>query len=172
MIAILACIQAPQPVVKFSVDGERWTVTAPTYKQATANDQAAVEIRSTHGVWRLRDLGWTCTCRLLQWPFPGPLLSVRFQSAAGHGATTYYFTARKRKLVKVFENEAEAGGPEFWYHHPTRMVFDNYDYYNHWDKRGSPTQFLVYEVLPSGRAKLRRIIANPKNRRLSSPLGF
>jgi hypothetical protein len=165
MLAILSATNLSQSAMTFTVDRDLWKVTVPTHNQSLSDD-AMVEIRGPHRVWRLQGFGWDSTCKLLRWPFPGPLIGVRFRSGAGHGVRTCYFTVRKGNLVEVLENQGEAGGPEFWWRHPARMVFDNYDYYNHWDKGGSPSRFLVYEILPSGKAKLRRTIPDPKNRRV------
>jgi hypothetical protein len=173
MIAAYVCLAfTSQPVLTFTVDGERWTVTVPTHEQLMQDDRAAVEIRGPHRTWCIKRDERDPVCKLLKWPFPGPLVGVRFMTDAGHGVTTYYFTVRHRQLVRVVKNDGEAGGPEFWYKHPPRMVFDDYDYYNHWDKGGSPDRFFVYDVLPSGRAKLLRSISNPKNRRLPSAMGW
>ncbi len=154
-------------LIHFDFKGDRWDVVRADTREEEEHFDAPVRIRRNgRPVRDVRCEDWAGAARLLRWPFAGPFFAIRFYSGAGLGVGTQFFTIRNRQPVLVVKTEGEVGGPEFWFKSPARMVFDNYDYYNHWDKGGSPSEFLVYAIQKNGQAKLIRAIPDPKNRRI------
>lgn len=83
---------------------------------------------------------------ILKWPYRGRLLALSSHTSAGHGMQTDLFRIDRRGVANLGVHLiAEVGGPiyrDLNQDHRPEILFDNYDWYDHWDQ--SPTLHIAY----------------------------
>lgn len=157
----------------FHVGNSTWTVRR--YRLSEIDETESVRIFE-NGRLRLRkDAEGELGAIILNWPYRGKLLAVSQHSGAGHGMSTWLYWVRQDRVIDLRTTiESEAGGPEFRdLDHDGRpeILFDNYNWYEHWDNPPSPTKILAYKF--DGKSlRLWRMLPNKKHRRLSQRFYF
>ncbi|MBX3119466.1 MAG: hypothetical protein KF784_10395 [Fimbriimonadaceae bacterium] len=92
---------------------------------------------------------------------PFKVAAVRGHSGAGHGQDTLFLGFRNGKVFQMgraVQNGGEYGGLVNWKGQPDHWVFDDYDYYLHYDLKESTAPFhhLLYRINKRGKLEFVR----------------